>query len=90
MNIRINSNFGLCDSCGKELKVSNGATVRDLLLDIGREFSVNFFDSESGDIHGDLQVIINGKDCLLIPMQLETRLEEGDSVGIYLLPLGGG
>jgi len=90
IKIKINSNFGLSNYCGDELEMNNGVTVRALLLDIGKEFTVNFFDSESGNIHGDMQILINGKDYLLIPTQLETPLEEGDSVDIYLLPLGGG
>lgn len=90
MNIKINSNFGLSNYCGKELEIDNGMTVRNLLSDIGEKLNINFFDSESGNIHRDMQIIINGKDCLLIPTPLETSLEDGDSVDIYLLPLGGG
>jgi molybdopterin converting factor small subunit len=90
IKIKVNSNFGLTNVCGGGLEMNNGATVGDLLSDIGKKFTVNFFDSESGSIHGDVQIRINGKDYLLIPTQLDTPLKDGDSVDINLLPLGGG
>ena len=90
MHIKIGSNFNLSHYCAEILEVSQGTTIRDLLLDIGKKLSFNFFDAESGNIYGDVQIAINGKDHLLIPRKLETLLEDGDSVEINLLPLGGG
>ena len=90
MQIKINSNFGLSNLFGKELEIPKGLTIRDLLLDIGEKFKFNFFDSENGNIHREMQILINGKDHWLIPTKLETHLVDGDSVDIYLIPLGGG
>lgn len=90
MQIKINSNIGLSNIFGKELEIPEGLKIRDLLSYIGEKFNFNFFDSESGNIHREMQILINGKDHWFIPTQLETPLKEGDSVDIHLMPLGGG
>lgn len=38
----------------------------------------------------EVQVTVNGKDHLFLPARLETSLSEGDEIGIYFYPLGGG
>ena len=65
-------------------------TVRDLLGHMGSQTGFNFTDSDTGKLEMDLEIILNAKDVWFYPSALATKLKDGDTVEIYLLPLGGG
>jgi len=65
-------------------------TVRDLLGYMGSQTGFNFTDTDTGKLEMDLEIIVNAKDVWFYPSALATKLKDGDTVEIYLLPLGGG
>lgn len=65
-------------------------TVRDLLGDMGNQIGFNFIDLQTNELEEDLEIIINSKEVWFYPSALDTKLNDGDIVEIYLLPLGGG
>ena len=64
-------------------------TVADLLLHIGREADFRFM-NPAGQLEEDLEILVNRKEIWFYPKALNTELQDGDVVEIYLLPLGGG
>jgi putative ubiquitin-RnfH superfamily antitoxin RatB of RatAB toxin-antitoxin module len=65
-------------------------TVADLLGHMGDQINFKFFDLETGRLEEDLEIILNEKEIWFYPSALNTPLQDGDKVEIYLLPLGGG
>ena len=65
-------------------------TISHLLRHIGGMIDFSFMDPESGDLEEDFEVIINGKEIWFYPTTLNTPLNEGDLVELYMVPLGGG
>lgn len=65
-------------------------TVGDLLGYIGGQIEFSFIHPESGQLEEDLEIIVNKKEIWFYPDALNTPLQDGDVVEIYLLPLGGG
>jgi hypothetical protein len=65
-------------------------TVGDLLGNIGGQIEYSFINPESGQLEEDLEIIVNKKEIWFYPDALNTPLQDGDVVEIYLLPLGGG
>ncbi len=61
-----------------------------LLSHLGEKIDFDFFDPRKGELETDLEILMNGKDFRFLPKGLVSLLKEGDSVEIYLLPLGGG
>lgn len=68
----------------------NVNTIAQLLAYLGGAVHFDFIDPESGELEWDLEILLNGRDYLFSPAGLETALEEGAFIEIYLLPLGGG
>jgi hypothetical protein len=65
-------------------------TLRDLLYDVSRRIHFELLDSSSGDLKDDFEIIINNKEIWFHPAGLETQIQNGDTVEIYMVPLGGG
>jgi len=75
----------------ENIELSETAAVNLLLKQLsskyGKEFDDYMFD-ELGDVHGHLQILINGQSVATM-RGLKTKLKEGDQVAI-LPPVGGG
>ena len=65
-------------------------TLRDLLNDVSRKIHFELFDPKSGDLKDDFEIIINNKEIWFHPARFETQIQNGDTVEIYMVPLGGG
>jgi len=90
MRVAVSSNFGFGGVPGTELDVSGDATLRDLLTDVAARYEYRLFAPDLRKVVDEVQITVNGKDHLFLPTRLETPLSEGDEVGIYFYPLGGG
>ena len=66
------------------------ATIGDLLRHVGEQMNFPFIAANADDLRRDVEVSINGKDVWFYPNALNTRLKDGDSVEVNLVPLGGG
>ena len=85
--IKIQSCFALPEA----MSLPDGLqTMTHLLRHIGGMIDINFINPESGDLEDDFEVIINGKEIWFYPEKLDTPLNEGDLVELYMVPLGGG
>ena len=91
MRILLNTNFVVLNSESREINLpSTIMTVRDLIEYAGRQVNFQFFKNGSGELETDLGIVLNGKEVWFYPDKLDTRLKDGDSVVLYLMPLGGG
>ena len=65
-------------------------SLMSCLSALEKVMNVKLINSELGELYPELQVIVNGIDANFLPGKFATRLSEGDSLGISLIPLGGG
>jgi hypothetical protein len=65
-------------------------SIGDLLRHVGEQTNFPFIAANADDLRRDVEVSINGKDVWFYPNALNTRLKDGDSVEVNLVPLGGG
>lgn len=91
IGIKLQTCFALPDS-GLEITdlPEEVEKVRDLLRYVGKQIGFEFIDASTGELEEDLEIIINNKEVWFYPTKLDTVLKDGDTVEIYLLPLGGG
>ena len=83
--------FALLGSDSDIMDLPEGVvTIADLIHWMGREINVSFIDSKTGEIDSDIEIILNGKEVFFYPDSVDTVLNDGDQLEIYLLPLGGG
>jgi len=93
MKIELKTNYSVPDREDDVISLPpNVGTLRDLLLYLGERIRFEFVDARQGTLAWDLEIeiLLNGKDFIFLSRGLETPLNEGDSLEIYLLPLGGG
>ena len=91
IEIKLQTCFALHDPGSESMTLPEGInTVGDLLQYMGTQTNFTFLDQETGEPEEDLEIILNGKEVWFYPSALDTVLEDGDRVEIYLLPLGGG
>ena len=89
--IKLRTCFALPGHSSDDLDIPEGVkTILDLITHMGGEINYNFLDPKTGRIEDDLEIILNQKEIWFHPEALNTQLEDGDIVEIYLLPLGGG
>jgi hypothetical protein len=65
-------------------------TVEDLLRHIGETIAFLFLDAQTGELRPDIDIIVNGKEIWFYPAGLRKPVQDGDSIEITLIPLGGG
>jgi len=65
-------------------------TVRDLLQYVGSRIHFDLIDPNSGDLHEDFEIGINGKEVWFSPGGLDAPLSDNDLVDINIVGLGGG
>lgn len=89
--IALQTSFALPGSGSDAMPLPEGVeTVSDLLRHMGEQIKFTFIDREAGSLEEDLEIILNGKEVWFYPSALDTPLQDGDKVEVYLLPLGGG
>ena len=89
--IKLNTNFAFNIQGSEDFTLPPEVkTITDLLRHIGKEIEFDLIDPESGELDIDLEITINGKDFWFYPTGLKTPLNQGDSVQVSLIPLGGG
>ena len=64
-------------------------TVRALMEDVGRRMKVDLFKNKD-DIIYFLDVKLNGRKIDFYPAGVDTVLQDGDSLLVRLIPIGGG
>lgn len=71
----------------------SGQTVRQLLAllsnEIGDEFASQVRYDQSGQLEGNLVVLVNGRHCSHLPDGIDTQLKDGDEVALFP-PIAGG
>jgi len=91
VKIALISNFSLGISDSESfLLPPDITTIGDLLRHVGEQMNFPFIAANADDLRRDIEVSINGKDVWFYPSALNTRLKDGDSVEVNLVPLGGG
>ncbi|UCB48700.1 MAG: MoaD/ThiS family protein [Deltaproteobacteria bacterium] len=91
VKIALISNFSLGISDSENfLLPPNITTIGDLLRHVGEQMNFPFIAADAHDLRRDIEVSINGKDVWFYPDTLKTPLNDGDSVEVNLVPLGGG
>ena len=89
--IKLLTCFALPGSDSEIMDLPEGViTVADLINWMGREINFKIIDSKTGEVENDLEIILNGKEVFFYPNALNTVLNDGDQLEIFLLPLGGG
>ena len=89
--IKLQTCFSLPGSDSDMMDLPNGViTIKDLLHHMEKALKFNLIDSNSGDLDKDIDIILNGKEVWFYPYKLNHPLCDGDTLEIYLLPLGGG
>jgi hypothetical protein len=89
--IKLTTNFMVPGKENDRLPLPLGVdTLEQLLAHLGEKIHFDFIDPLSGKLEWDLEILINGRDFSFSPAGLGTSLKDGDSLEIYLLPLGGG
>ena len=89
--IKLNTNFAFnVQDSGDFPLPPDVKTITDLLQHIGKEIEFDLIDPDTGELDIDLEITINGKDFWFYPTGLKTPLNDGDSVQVSLIPLGGG
>lgn len=89
--IELKTNFEVCGSVSREWDLPSPiATMKDLLRYIGKQLDFDFINPASGNLKEDIEVEKDGKSVRFYPTGLDTPLDNGDTVGVFLMPLGGG
>ena len=65
-------------------------SVSDLLKSLGEKIDFEFIHPQSGMLENDMELLLNGKEIWFHSNGLNTPLQDGDIVEIYLVPIGGG
>ena len=89
--IKLRTCFALSGSDSEVMTLPQGVeTLAELLSYLGRELEFSFIHPETGQLEEELEIILNGKEIWFYPQGLDTPLEDGFIVEIYLIPIGGG
>ena len=89
--IKLNTNFVARGQGLRDFELRPGLnTIADLLVHVGEEISFRFIDPNSRKLEKEMEIIINGKELWFYSDGIETPLKDGDTVEIYLIPMGGG
>ena len=65
-------------------------TMEDLLHHLGEAIDFVFLDRATGNLRPDIEVILNGKEIGFYPEGFQKCIQDGDSIEVTLIPLGGG
>jgi len=57
---------------------------------MGIKMDYGFIDPKTGSLEEDIEIIVNNTEVWFYPTALNATLKDGDTIEIYLLPLGGG
>lgn len=66
------------------------ANLKACLTVIEQAVQVKLVNAELGEIYPDIEVTVNGVDSNFLPGKLETRLSDGDTLGVSFITMGGG
>lgn len=89
--IQLKTNFALRSRRTGEMELPPSLnTISDLLRHLEKEVRFVFIDAEGLTLRKDVEVLVNGKDLSFLPSGLKTILNQGDSVDVALMTLGGG
>ncbi len=89
MKITVKSSFNLNETDLETQSTTLGALL-DELSNNYKLTKAEFFDSESGELYPDYEVLVNGQSFQVLTDGLDTKLKDGDKVEIYLIMLPGG
>ena len=91
MRIRLRTNFSYRSLEGEEFRLPPSvSTVSDLLRHIEKERKSVFLDALTEEPRPDIEIILNGKEIWFYPGGLQRSLNDGDTLEIMWIPLGGG
>ena len=96
MKVKVRGFLTLKKAMGREghleLEVEK-ATPREVLEEMchrfGRDFRDMIVDPGSGEINPHIRILVNGRQFLTVPDQLDNALKEGDELALFP-PLAGG
>ncbi len=84
MKITLKSSFNLNETDWETQRATLG-TLLDELSNITKLTKIEFFDSESGEVYPDCEVLVNGQSYQLLADGLDTKLKDGDKIEIIIL-----
>jgi hypothetical protein len=85
------SNVSLNRAPGPDMVLpSSVKNVEDLLRHVGEKIGFLFIDAQTGILRPDIDILVNGKEIWFYPEGLRKPVQDGDSIEITLIPLGGG
>jgi hypothetical protein len=91
ITITMKSNLSLQRSREPQMVLASSVqSVSDLLRYLGEKIDFSFLDATSGKLRPDIEVIVNGKEIWFYPEGLQKPIQDGDSIEVTLIPLGGG
>lgn len=89
MKITLKSSFNL-NEIELETQSATLAALLDELSSNHKLTKIEFFDSESGELYPDCEVLVNGQSYQLLADGLDTKLKDGDKIEIIIFTLAGG
>ena len=89
MKITLKSTFNQNET-DLETQSTTLGTLLDELSSNHKLTKIEFFDSESGEVYPDCEVLVNGLSYRLLADDLDTKLKNGDKIEIIIIPLAGG
>jgi len=65
-------------------------TLKKVLMEVSEKNRVPLLDPETGEVHSDFKIYLNGIDHERLPERIETELKNGDLVEVNFIMLAGG
>jgi hypothetical protein len=91
ITITLKSNLSLRRSREPQMVLpSSIQSMEDLVHHLGETIDFVFLDAATGKLRPDIEVIVNGKEIGFYPEGFQKPIQDGDSIEVTLIPLGGG
>lgn len=83
--MKVITNFG---RSYENFQIKKGTKVKELLMKLIKDLPYGLLSED--DLDQNIEILLNGKDIHFLPEKLDYELKNGDTLEIYLTPLGGG
>ena len=90
MKIALKCNFFNRSEIELETQSATLAALLDELSKNQELTTIEFFDSESGELYPDCELLLNGQSYQLLNQGLDTKLKDDDEIELIMFTLAGG